>query len=509
MPALDKLLNSSAFKAAVPCPELKPIREQIQLGVNPNRDMEPVPEQDSGSGFEPGFQLTDLNGEEDREGIREFEESKEEEVGIGRALKPCKEGKVLIDSSGRKIVKGDSEYKNSSPFLCNAPKMAQCLVCQNIIYSEEELLCSVRGCQGAFHRKCAKEGLGFSSSKQFKCPQHACFLCKRKNHLWRCIRCPMASHDKCTPFPEHVIRFLDRPEEAICWRHPTDWRLEKKHEVPATSIEEIFSRLPLPHNDEEFKIDLNWKDLTENKLEPPPYVHIKRNFYLIKRKRSKVDADTGCASCSSTECSEACVCRVQCISCSKGCLCKGKCKNRPFRKEKKIQIVKTELCGWGVVAAESIKKGDFVIEYVGEVIDDALCEQRLWEMKDQGVQNFYMCEIRKNFVIDATFKGNSSRFLNHSCAPNCKLEKWQVDGEIRVGVFASRSIQVGEPLTYDYRFEQFGPEVECRCGAENCQGNLGNKKKLILCKRNKRKIDLNFSWGARRQRSSYLVYVNN
>jgi SET domain-containing protein len=75
-------------------------------------------------------------------------------------------------------------------------------------------------------------------------------------------------------------------------------------------------------------------------------------------------------------------------------------------------------------------------------------------MKRRGDKNFYMCEISKDFTIDATFKGNTSRFLNHSCDPNCKLEKWQVDGETRVGVFASRSIQVGEHLTYDYRYVQ-------------------------------------------------------
>jgi hypothetical protein len=58
------------------------------------------------------------------------------------------------------------------------------------------------------------------------------------------------------------------------------------------------------------------------------------------------------------------------------------------------------------------------------VIDDATCEQRLWDMKQRGDKNFYLCEISKDFTIDATFKGNISRFLNHSCEPNCKLEKW-------------------------------------------------------------------------------------
>ena len=60
------------------------------------------------------------------------------------------------------------------------------------------------------------------------------------------------------------------------------------------------------------------------------------------------------------------------------------------------------------------------------VIDDALCEKRLWDMKYGAAQNFYMCEIRKDFTIDATFKGNISRFLNHGCDPNCVLEKWLV-----------------------------------------------------------------------------------
>ncbi|KAH7859131.1 hypothetical protein Vadar_031982 [Vaccinium darrowii] len=40
--------------------------------------------------------------------------------------------------------------------------------------------------------------------------------------------------------------------------------------------------------------------------------------------------------------------------------------NRPFQKEKKIQIVKTEFGGWGVEAAEFINQDNFVIEYIGE-----------------------------------------------------------------------------------------------------------------------------------------------
>ncbi|KAL8133282.1 hypothetical protein AgCh_008659 [Apium graveolens] len=89
---------------------------------------------------------------------------------------------------------------------------------------------------------------------------------------------------------------------------------------------------------------------------------------------------------------------------------------------------------------------------VPAVISDAMCEQRLWDMKHMGTQNFYLVEVEKDLTIDSTFKGNSSRFLNHSCNPNCKLEKWQLDGETRIGIFAARSIEAGEPLTYDYKY---------------------------------------------------------
>ncbi|KAH0652030.1 hypothetical protein KY285_031803 [Solanum tuberosum] len=393
----------------------------------------------------------------------------------------------------RKVNAGVDKRNCVLPFLIHAPKLVECSVCQGLILPGDKVECSVRDCMGVFHLECAKERLGLSSPKMFKCPQHVCYVCNKKIHLWRCIRCPLASHDKCAAFPEHVVHLNDQPGRVICWKHPSDWRLEK-HEAPASNLEEILTNLPVPYVEEEFKIDINWKDMIDNRSEPPPYVHIKRNAYLIKKKRDGVIADIGCTNCKSTECLDNCVCRVQCISCSKACHCSDMCSNRPFRRDRKIQVVKTELCGWGVVASESINKGDFIIEYIGEVIDDALCEKRLWDMKYKGVQNFYMCELRKDFTIDATFKGNLSRFLNHSCDPNCKLEKWQVEGETRIGVFAARFIEVGEPLTYDYRFVLFGSEVKCHCGASNCQGYLGSKKKITS------KLDI--SWGSKRKRTS-------
>lgn len=58
------------------------------------------------------------------------------------------------------------------------------------------------------------------------------------------------------------------------------------------------------------------------------------------------------------------------------------------------------------------------------VIDDESCEERLWKMKHRGDTNFYLCEVNHGMVIDATFKGNKSRFINHSCEPNTEMQKW-------------------------------------------------------------------------------------
>lgn len=38
----------------------------------------------------------------------------------------------------------------------------------------------------------------------------------------------MASHDKCAPWPDAVMHLEGQPGRAICWRHPTDWRLDGK-----------------------------------------------------------------------------------------------------------------------------------------------------------------------------------------------------------------------------------------------------------------------------------------
>jgi SET domain-containing protein len=55
--------------------------------------------------------------------------------------------------------------------------------------------------------------------------------------------------------------------------------------------------------------------------------------------------------------------------------------------------------------------------------------------------NFYNMTMDSSRMIDAGPKGNSARFINHFCNPNCDTQKWTVNRDARVGLFATVAIQ--------------------------------------------------------------------
>lgn len=85
----------------------------------------------------------------------------------------------------------------------------------------------------------------------------------------------------------------------------------------------------------------------------------------------------------------------------------------------------------------------------------------------------------QNMIIDAT-RGSIARFVNHSCDPNCRMEKWTVSGKPRMALFAGdKGIVTGEELTYDYNFDPYSQKnvQKCHCGSDNCRGFLGPRPK--------------------------------
>lgn len=69
------------------------------------------------------------------------------------------------------------------------------------------------------------------------------------------------------------------------------------------------------------------------------------------------------------------------------------------------------------------------------------------------MQCYYLMTFDQGMIIDAT-RGSIARFVNHSCEPNCRMEKRTVSNAPRMALFAGpNGVMTGDELTYDYNFE--------------------------------------------------------
>ena len=53
--------------------------------------------------------------------------------------------------------------------------------------------------------------------------------------------------------------------------------------------------------------------------------------------------------------------------------------------------------------------GEFIIEYVGELVDEVELKRRIEVMHEKNEENYYFLTIDKDHIIDAGPKGNLSR----------------------------------------------------------------------------------------------------
>ncbi|TPX40433.1 histone-lysine N-methyltransferase [Synchytrium endobioticum] len=267
-------------------------------------------------------------------------------------------------------------------------------------------------------------------------------------------------------------------------------------------VPESFS-FPLPRNfgevilttEKSFGIPLDIAMVVEKKggsrllhiknREPPLFQKIGRNIFVDRKPRKVVEVavcrcdlpDDG-----SPACGEHCLNRCMFIECNPDhCPCGAACTNQSFQTKdfvNKLQVVWTGGRGHGLVTNIDIPAGKLVVEYCGEIISAKTYAERM-ERDYMDSHNFYCMAYGDNEIIDAARKGTDARFVNHSCEPNCRIEKWFVNGEYCIGLFAEHDVPAGTELTYDYRFQPIveGPMKACLCGAPRCRGFLGNNKK--------------------------------
>ncbi|TSM12563.1 Histone-lysine N-methyltransferase NSD3 [Bagarius yarrelli] len=235
-----------------------------------------------------------------------------------------------------------------------------------------------------------------------------------------------------------------------------------------------------------------------NSRRPPPFKLLKSNKPIGKVQVCVADlSEIPRCNCKPTDkqpCSQEseCVNRALQYECHpQVCVAAERCLNQSFNKRQypQMEVIKTDTRGWGLKTKEDLKKGDFVIEYVGELIDLEECRQRISHANKNHVTNFYMLTLTKDRVIDAGPKGNLSRFINHSCSPNCETQKWTVNGDVRIGLFTLCDIAADTELTFNYNLDCLGNgRTTCHCGADNCSGYLGVRPKSAVVLEKEEKV---------------------
>jgi hypothetical protein len=130
--------------------------------------------------------------------------------------------------------------------------------------------------------------------------------------------------------------------------------------------------------------------------------------------------------------------------------------------------------GRGVYARRDIPTGTRLIEYTGERISNAEADRR--DAAERNMRHHtFLFVVNRRSVIDARYGGNASKYINHSCDPNCEA---RFEG-VHIWISAIRDIRAGDELSYDYEYD-WEPgctmadlaEYACHCGSHQCRGTM-------------------------------------
>ncbi|MBA3962929.1 MAG: SET domain-containing protein-lysine N-methyltransferase [Chthoniobacterales bacterium] len=140
----------------------------------------------------------------------------------------------------------------------------------------------------------------------------------------------------------------------------------------------------------------------------------------------------------------------------------------------RVQVRPSGVHGKGVFALRPIRKGARIIEYTGERVSWKKAQELPPHDPKQPHHTFFF-SLDDGNVINAAVGGNDSRWINHSCNPNCETS----ESKDRIYVTALRSLKSGEELFYDYRLEPAERRTKklerlfrCNCGNDNCRGTM-------------------------------------
>jgi len=153
---------------------------------------------------------------------------------------------------------------------------------------------------------------------------------------------------------------------------------------------------------------------------------------------------------------------------------------------KRIAARRSPIHGNGVFALVDIPAKTELIEYRGKRLTHAQADRLYANTSDTG--HTFLFTLNEKYVLDANADANIARWINHSCAPNCRALLEEDEGgdrrKDRVLIESLRPLRAGEELTYDYGItleERLTPRLKaiwaCRCGSPRCIGTMLRPKR--------------------------------
>ncbi|XP_043714929.1 uncharacterized protein LOC122663308 [Telopea speciosissima] len=316
----------------------------------------------------------------------------------------------------------------------------------------------------------------FNGFEEQTLPPRIAWVCCDDCRKWRCISAALADY-----IEETNCKWICKDNEDTAFagcaipQEKSNAEINAELELSDASCEEdAYDRRP------------NYKAFERKQPTVPreaTWKVIKSNLFLHRSRKTQTIDEIMVCHCKpppdgSLGCGDECLNRILNIECVKGtCPCGNLCSNQQFQKYKysKFKWFRCGKKGYGLQLLEDVSDGQFLIEYVGEVLDLHAYEARQRTYASQGQKHFYFMTLNGSEIIDACAKGNLGRFINHSCEPNCRTEKWMVNGEVCIGLFAIRDIKKGEEVTFDYNYVRvYGAAAKkCVCGSSLCRGYIG------------------------------------
>ncbi|MFT4066684.1 SET domain-containing protein [Paraburkholderia sp.] len=141
--------------------------------------------------------------------------------------------------------------------------------------------------------------------------------------------------------------------------------------------------------------------------------------------------------------------------------------------QRRVVVRRSPVHGQGVFALQALEPGERILEYKGDLIR---WQRAVRQHQNEGTQGHtYFFGLSDGRVIDGGQRGNSARWLNHSCDANCEA----IEIDDRVFIHASVAIAPGDELFLDYQLvtdEPADDEIRqcyiCRCDAAGCRGTM-------------------------------------